>query len=219
MRAASLRRGAEPAQPGARAAAWPLTRTQPQPQQAAANEPPLTLAALRRDFERRTNRSMSMPIAGLVVWTLVGLAGLVLPLRAAVLVMVAATGAIFPIALAVARLRGEALVSNPNALARLMGLCIVMVNLLWAVHLPLMAGAADYVPLTLGIALGLHWVVYSWIVQHRVGLVHAILRTGLVLGAWLLWPQHRVAAVAGAVVIAYAVSLAMMARRHVDASD
>ena len=213
MRAASFRRGPEPAQPGLRAAASPPLRTQPR--RAAANES-LTLDALRQDFERRANRSMSMPIAGLVVWAFVGLAGLVLPLRAAVLVMVAATGAIFPIALAIARLRGEALVSNPNALARLMGLCIVMVNLLWAVHLPLMAGAPGYVPLTLGIALGLHWIVYGWIVQHRLGLVHAILRTGLVLAAWLAWPEYRVATVAGAVVIAYAVSLAMMARRHVD---
>lgn len=212
MRAASFRRP-EPAQPRLRAAASPLQRTQAR--RAAANEA-LTLDTLRQDFERRANRSMSMPIAGLVVWALVGLAGLALPLRPAVLVMVAATGAIFPIALAVARLRGEALISNPNPLARLMGLCIVMVNLLWAVHLPLMASAPGFVPLTLGIALGLHWIVYSWIVQHRVGLVHAILRTGLVLAAWLMWPDHRVAAVAGAVVIAYAVSLAMMARRRVD---
>lgn len=189
----------------------PLTHGQPTP---AADA--LTLSALRQDFERRTRRSMSMPIAGLLVWALVGLAGLALPVRTSLLVMVAATGAIFPIALAVARWRGEALVSNPNPLARLMGLCIVMVNLLWAVHLPLMAGAPAYVPLTLAIALGLHWIVYSWIVQHRVGLVHAVLRTGLVLGAWLAWPDHRVPAVSGAVVIAYAVAIAMMARRRID---
>ena len=176
----------------------------------------LSLPALRQDFERRTRRSLSMPIAGMVVWALVGLAGLALPAKASLLAMVAATGAIFPIALGIARWRGEALVSNPNPLARLMGQCIVMVNLLWAVHLPLMVGSPGYVPLTLGIALGLHWIVYSWIVQHRVGLVHALLRTGLVLGAWLAWPDHRVSAVAGAVVIAYAVALAMMVRRRID---
>ena len=173
------------------------------------------LLVLRHDFERRTNRSMAMPLAGAFVWAIVGAGGLLLPAKAALLLMVAATGAIFPIALAVARLRGEALVSNPNPLARLMGLCIVMVNLLWAVHLPLLAGAPDYVPLSLGIALGLHWIVYSWIVQHRVGIVHAVVRTALVLAAWLAWPEHRVSAVACAVVIAYAVALAMMQRRRV----
>jgi len=53
------------------------------------------------------------------------------------------------------------------------------------------------------------------IVKHSVGVVHAILRTALILAAWLLFPEHRVSAVAAAVVLAYAVSLAQMGTRQV----
>ncbi|WP_326542880.1 DUF7010 family protein [Pseudorhodoferax sp.] len=171
------------------------------------------LAMLRADFEARANRSMSMPLAGLVVWLATAAAGVLLPFKAALLFMVVATGAIFPLALGVARLRGEALVSNPNPLARLLGMCIFMVNLLWALHIPLLAGQPAYVPLSLGTALGLHWVVYSWIVGHPLGVIHATLRTALVLAAWLALPDHRVTGVALAVATAYAVALLQMQTR------
>ena len=176
-----------------------------------------SLDALRADFELRSRRALSMPIAGAIVWLVVAGAGALLPFKAALLLMVVATGAIFPLALGVARWRGEQLVSSPSPLARLLGLCIFMVNLLWAVHIPLLIGAPSYVPLSLGIALGLHWVVYSWIVQHKVGLIHATLRTGLVLAAWWAFPDQRISAVALAVVIAYAVALLLMATRPVIA--
>lgn len=176
------------------------------------------LDTLRDDFETRSNRSLAMPLAGAIVWTAVAGLGLWLPPTSALLAMVVLTGAIFPLALPIAKARGEQLVSSPNPLAKLMGQCIVMVNLLWAVHVPLLVGAPDYVPLSLGIALGLHWVVYGWIVQHPVGLVHAVLRTALVLGAWLLLPGQRVSAVAAAVVLSYAVALVMMLRRPIPAA-
>jgi hypothetical protein len=96
-----------------------------------------------------------------------------------------------------------------------MGACVLMVNLLWAVHLPLFFGAPDYVPLSLAIALGLHWVVYSWIIQHNLGIVHALLRTALVLGAWLTFPQQRIPAIALAVVFTYTVSIAQMKFRKI----
>lgn len=178
-----------------------------------------TLDELRSDFERRSNRSLSMPIAGAIVWLAVAVAGASLPLTWAPLFLAVATGAIFPIALGIAKLRHEELVSNPNPLAKLMGACIVMVNLLWAVHIPLFLGAPSYFPLSLAIALGLHWVVYSWIVQHSVGITHALSRTGLVLAAWLAFPQRQVSAVAVAVVVAYAISIVQMQTRNVSGAS
>lgn len=175
-----------------------------------------SLEALRSDFERRTNRSLSMPLAGMLVWAAIGILGILLPMRTSLVAMMAATGAIFPIALLLSRIRREELVSSTNPLAQLMGMCVLMVNLLWIVHLSLFFGAPQYVPLSLGIGLGLHWIVYSWIVKHPVGVVHAILRTALILAAWMLFPEHRVSAVAAAVVVAYAVSLAQMSTRQVS---
>ncbi len=175
----------------------------------------MTLEALRADFESATNRSISMPVAGAIVWTLVGLASTQLSERASLLTLLFATGAIFPIALLIAQVRKENLVSSPNPLAKLMGYCVLMVNLLWAVHIPLFLQAPEYLSLSLGIGLGLHWVVYSWIIQHPVGIIHAILRTILVLLAWYAFPDFRLLAVSGVIVVVYLWSIYQMVARPI----
>ena len=172
-----------------------------------------TLQQLRADFEVRSRRAMSMPIAGALVWAVVALLGMLLPLKAAVLAMVFATGAIFPLALGVARLRGEALMSRDNPLAQLMGVCVAMVNLLWALHIPLVLKAPQFAPLSLGIALGLHWMVYSWIIGHGLGYRHAIVRTIALAVVWFAFPAHVVTASALVIVACYAMTLVEMATR------
>ncbi len=172
-----------------------------------------TLDDLRADFDLRSKRSLSMPLAGLAVWSCVAVIGQLLPMKAALLALAFGTGAIFPLALAIARLRGEQLLDNTNPLAKLMGACVLMVNLLWAVHLPLLVYAPQFFPLSLGIGLGLHWVVYSWIIQHPLGYQHAILRTLGLVAVWFAFPEQRVTASAAVVVAAYLVTIFQMRSR------
>jgi len=58
-------------------------------------------------------------------------------------------------------------------------------------------------PLSGGILAGLMWVPLSWIIQHWVGLFHAITRTVLVAGAWFLFPDHRFIVIPVLIVIVY----------------
>lgn len=176
----------------------------------------MTLEEYRIDFEVSTNRSVSMPIAGGLVWLVIALLSTLVPEKTGILILLFASGVIFPIALAISKIRGENLVSSSNPLAKLMGYCVLMVNLLWALHLPLFLYAPEFVPLSVGIGLGLHWIVYSWIVQHPVGIVHAILRTVLVLIAWSVFPEQRLLAVGFAIVIAYSVSIFQMLNRPIN---
>jgi hypothetical protein len=125
------------------------------------------------------------------------------------------TGAIFPLAMLIATIRGEQLLSNKNPLAQLLGACVFMVNLLWALHIPLVLRAPVFVPLSVGIGLGLHWVVYSWIVRHPVGYVHAAGRTVLLLVAWWMFQGYVVTACALAVVLAYVYAIYTMATRPI----
>lgn len=136
-----------------------------------------TFSELRSNYERETNRSLSMPLAGALVWLVIAARGYVLPENQATVVMLFGTGLIFPISLLIGKLRHENLTDRSNPLSRLMGMSVLMVNLLWAVHLSLLFGARQFFPLSLGIALGIHWIVYSWIIQHPVGLIHALLRS------------------------------------------
>lgn len=176
----------------------------------------MTLDQLRADFDERSRGSLSLPTAGLLVWCIVGVLGMILPPRAATLAMVFATGAIFPLALGIARVRGEELIENANPLARLMGTCVLMVNLLWAIHIPLLMRAPQFVPLSLGIALGLHWMVYSWIIAHPLGYRHAILRTAGLVAVWFAFPGHVVTASALVVVAAYAMTIIEMRARRIS---
>jgi hypothetical protein len=66
-----------------------------------------------------------------------------------------------------------------------------------------------------GVGLGLHWVVYSWIIRHPVGYTHATVRTVAVLAAWWMFPDRVVTACAVAVVLAYGVAIYQMATRRV----
>lgn len=173
----------------------------------------MTLEEMRKDFEAGANRSVSMPIAGAVVWLLVGFASTRFDERTGLLILLFGTGAIFPIALLIARFRGENLVASGNPLARLIGHGILMVNLLWALHIPLFFYAPSFVPLSVGIGLGLHWIVYSWIIRHPLGIVHAVLRTLLVLLCWYCFPEQRLPAVSLAIVLVYSISIWQMLAR------
>ena len=176
-----------------------------------------TLSELRLNYERETNRSLAMPMSGALVWLVIAIFGYLLPENRATVVMLFGTGLIFPVALLIAKLRRENLTDRLNPLSRLMGMSVLMVNLLWAVHLPLLMGAPRFFPLSLGIGLGIHWIVYSWIIQHPVGLIHALLRTALVVAAWSVFPTHRLIAVPIVIVIVYMVSLVWMSSRSIDA--
>ncbi len=177
-----------------------------------------SLAALRADFEATSNRSMSLPIAGMIAWSAIGIAGLLFPLKTAVTVLIFAVSVIFPLALPIARMRKEQLTSRANPLARLMGASVLMVNLLWALHIPLYLKAPAFVPLSVGIGLGLHWIVYSWIIDHPLGYRHAIGRTIGLVAAWFAFPSNPVSACAAVVVVAYVFTLVEMARRTPDLS-
>lgn len=178
-----------------------------------------SLRALRADFDRNAGRSLSLPLAGMIVWAAVGIASLFLPFRTATLVLLFASGAIFPLGLLLSQLLREQLLSNKNPLAKLMGLAVLMVNLLWALHITLVIGEPTYAPLSLGIGLGIHWIVFSWIIGHPLGIIHAVLRTLLVTALWWLFPDNRIAAVAVGVVIAYAYSIYALSTRRLNQDD
>lgn len=171
------------------------------------------LAELRAEFDDHAGRSLALPIAGAIVWSAIGIAALIMPPATATLLLMFGTGAIFPLGLAMAHQLGERLIDNPSPLAALMGRCVLMVNLLWVVHLTVFALVPAYLPLTIGIGLGLHWIVFGWIIDHPLGLIHAITRTALVTAAWWLIPAHRISAVAAAVVATYGYALYALATR------
>ena len=93
------------------------------------------MSIVRAEFEKITNRSLSMPIAGTIVWMAIAIMGILLPGNLKVYAVLYSTGVIFPIALIISKFRKEDVVNKTNTFSRLMGSCVVMVNLLWALHI------------------------------------------------------------------------------------
>src|SRR5690625_4102651 len=109
------------------------------------------LAHLRADYDTQAGKSLALPLAGATVWAAAGIVSLFVSPRNATFVLILATGVIFPLGLLFARVLRENLLNNTNPLAKLMALCVLMVNLLWAVHLTLLYTAPNLIPLTLEI--------------------------------------------------------------------
>lgn len=173
-----------------------------------------TLAELRADFGR--HRMLSMPIAGALAWSAAGVFGAFLPDEdAASIALFLCMPAVFPLALLVSRFTGESLFGGGgrNDLDRLFGYGILMSMLVWGIALPFWMMEPSSLPLSGGILAGLMWVPLSWILQHWVGLFHAIARTLLVTFAWFLFPNHRFTLIPALIVLVYLVSIAALATR------
>ncbi len=155
-----------------------------------------------------------MPIAGAIVWFIVALLSTQFSERTGTMILLFGSGAIFPIGLLVSQIRKQDLVSSSNPFAKWMGLSVLMVNLLWAIHIPLFLYAPEFVPMSIGIGLGIHWIVYSWIVQHPIGTIHAITRTILIIIMWFAFPEQRLLAIGLVIVFVYSVSIWQMSKRQ-----
>jgi len=159
-----------------------------------------------------------MPVAGAICWACAAILGLFLPADRAAVTLLVCCALITPFSLFIAGLFHEKLVGRANELGRLMGRSMLMTNLFWAVAVPFWFADPSSLPLTAGILMGLQWIVLGWIIQHWIGLVHAVLRTALVVTAWCLFPQHRFLVVPAVIVAMYVFSICVLASRSLPES-
>jgi hypothetical protein len=164
---------------------------------------------------------LSMPIAGALAWSAAGLSGAILrDADSASIALFICMPAVFPLALIVSRFTREDVFGSQgrNELDRLFGFGILMSILVWGIAIPFWMIEPSSLPLSGGILAGLMWVPLSWIIQHWVGLFHAITRTVLVVGAWFLFPDHRFIVIPVLIVIVYLISIVALATRPLPES-
>ena len=136
-----------------------------------------SLAELRERF--LATSTISMPLAGLIVWSAMGVAALVVPKELVGWMAVYAMAAILPLAFAIEKLRGRnPFAKDDNPISNLFFQSIIGIGLMF----PLVIGAADAAGdpdiLVLGVAIlaGIIWIPYGWGANDPVGLRHAIVR-------------------------------------------
>lgn len=174
-----------------------------------------TLRDLRAHF--LATSTQSMPLAGLIAWSALGVAALRLPSATVATAALYIMALILPLAFLLDRTRGRNLFAggNENPLIRLFLTSVGGI----AVTVPLVligaeaANDPDIVVLGMAILAGVIWIPYGWAAGDPVGLRHAIGRALGCYGAFAFAPSpYRATAICAVVALAYIYSLASMRR-------
>jgi hypothetical protein len=173
----------------------------------------MTLDEMRLDFILRRKGSLALPMTGILAYSAAALLSLLVDPRLHNAVLTACFWSIMPIGALMMKLPGEEL-GDPkeNPLFGLAAKGRWMALATWAVHIPVWIYAPSLFPITIGICFALHWVIFSWTVQHPVGFIHLGMRVLFVLSAWHLMPANRMGAVAAGIALAYAISVFQLSR-------
>ena len=174
-----------------------------------------TLEEQKEEFKKA--KLLATPIAGLLAWLLVGIGGIFLSVTGKVWVLFIATGSIVYLGMLVSKFTGENFLSKAkpkNTFDTLFFFTVGQAVLVYSIAIPFFLVDYSSLPLTVGILTGLMWLPLSWMIDHWVGIFHAIARTIIVLILWYLLPQHRFVAIPFAIVIIYILTIAILMNRN-----
>ena len=175
-----------------------------------------TLEEQRIEFANRP--FLATPIAGLVVWLIVGVAGFFLPVRTTVWVLFIGTGSIAYLAIFISNFTGERFISKnkrKNVFDRLFLFTVLQSVLIYSIAIPFFILDYSSLPLTVGILTGTMWIPFSWIIKHWVGIFHAVLRTIVVLLLWYTMPDYKFVIIPFAIVLIYLITIFILKRRKI----
>ncbi len=174
-----------------------------------------TLEEQRVEFSNR--KFLATPLAGLIVWLLIGIAGLIYPPKITVWVLFIGTGSIVYLGLFISRFTGENFLDKTkpkNTFDNLFLFAVGQAVLVYSIAIPFFLIDYTSLPMTIGILTGTMWMPFSWMVKHWVGVFHAVVRTVLVLLLWYLLPEHRFVAIPFAIVLMYVITILILRSRN-----
>ena len=176
-----------------------------------------TLEEQRIEFANRS--FLATPLAGLIAWLIVGIAGLALSVQATVWVLFIATGSIVYLGMFISKFTGEDFLDKEkpkNEFDKLFLFTVGQAVLVYSIAIPFFILDYSSLPMTVGILTGVMWLPFSWIINHWVGVFHALTRTILVLLLWYLLPEYRFVAIPFAIVLIYIVTILILQKRKVE---
>ncbi len=173
-----------------------------------------TLDEQRNAFKK--GKFLATPIAGLIAWTIVGISGLTLSIQTTVWVLFIATGCIVYLGMFISKFTGENFLDKKkpkNEFDKLFFFTVGQAVLVYSIAIPFFIIDYSSLPLTVGILTGLMWLPFSWIINHWVGIFHALTRTIVVLLLWYLFPEHRFITIPFAIVVIYIITIMVLRNR------
>lgn len=141
-----------------------------------------TLDAQRKAFSNR--KFLATPYAGIIVWLIIGIAGLILPVKWAVWVLFIGSGSIVYLAMFISKFTGENFLDKTkpkNEFDKFFLFTVGQAVLVYSIAIPFFIIDYSSLPMTIGILTGLMWLPFSWMIKHWVGIFHSLVRTVYVM--------------------------------------
>ena len=173
-----------------------------------------TLKQQRVEFAN--NKFLATPIAGLIAWFIIGIAGLTFSPVVTVWVLFIGTGSIVYLSLFISKFTGENFLDKTrpkNEFDTLFFFTVGQAILVYAIAIPFFLIDYTSLPLTVGILTGTMWLPFSWIINHWVGIFHALTRTIFIVIFWYIFPDHRFVAIPFLIVLIYIITIAILKNR------
>jgi len=173
-----------------------------------------TLEEQRIEFSNQ--RFLATPLAGLIVWTIIGFVGIFFSDFVAVWSIFIGTGSIVYLALLLSKYTGENFLDKnkpKNEFDTLFLFTVGQAILVYSIAIPFFTVDYSSLPMTVGILTGLMWLPFSWIIKHWIGIFHTLMRTILVLTLWYLLPGYRFIAIPFGIVLVYVITIIIMCKR------
>ncbi|RRQ48295.1 hypothetical protein DZC72_11280 [Maribacter algicola] len=173
-----------------------------------------TLEEQRIEFANQ--KFLATPLAGLFVWTIIGLVGLFFSDFMAVWAIFIGTGSIVYLGLFLSKFTGENFLDKTkpkNEFDTLFLYTAGQAILVYSIAIPFFLLDYTSLPMSVGILTGLMWLPFSWIIKHWCGIFHTLTRTVLVLALWYLFPEHRFVAIPFSIVLIYLITLFILSKR------
>ncbi len=173
-----------------------------------------TLEEQRKEYADR--KLLATPLAGLLVWLIIGVSGLIFPVEITVWVLFVGTGSIVYLGMFISKFTGENFLDKnkpKNEFDKLFLFTVAQAILVYSIAIPFFLLDYSSLPLTVGILTGLMWLPMSWIINHWVGIFHAITRTVAVLLLWYALPEYRFVVIPFVIVLIYIVTIIFLKRR------
>jgi hypothetical protein len=180
-------------------------------------ESALKLNDLRAEF--LATSTQSMPIAGIIYWSIVAVAALYLSPQHLAYLVGFGSGMIFPLGILIDFLRGRKMkrANSDNPVTLLFLQCLGLVVLVWPLALiaAYLTRDANLVVLGGAILMGIIWIPYGWAADDPVGMQHAIGRSAMCYACFLFAPApYKASAISVAVLLSYTYSLARMRKPY-----
>lgn len=175
-----------------------------------------TLEEQRIEFSNR--KFLATPLAGLIVWALIGISGIFFSKMITVWTIFIGTGSIVYLGLFISKFTGENFLDKTkpkNEFDALFMYTVFEAILVYSIAIPFFILDYSSLPLSVGILTGLMWLPLSWIIKHWVGIFHTVSRTVIVLALWYLLPDQRFVTIPFAIVAIYIITLIVLNNRNI----